>query len=69
MTLGIGLGFGLPGSEGWDNHFRIGHMGHLNLPMVMGALGAIDAAMKAENIAHGTGALEAASRVLAAHGA
>ena len=69
MTLGIGLGFGLPGQEGWDNHFRIGHMGHLNLPMVMGTLGAIDAAMKAENITHGGGALEAASRVLAQHSA
>ena len=67
VTLGIGLGFGLPGQEGWDNHFRIGHMGHLNLPMVMGALGAIDAAMKAENIIHGGGALEAASRMLAKH--
>ena len=69
VTLGIGLGFGLPGQEGWDNHFRIGHMGHLNLPMVMGTLGAIDAAMKAENITHGGGALEAASRVLAQHSA
>ena len=69
VTLGIGLGFGLPGQEGWDNHFRIGHMGHLNLPMVMGALGAINAAMKAENIVHGAGALEAASRVLAGHDA
>lgn len=68
VTFGIGLGFGLPGTEGWDNHFRIGHMGHQNLPMVMGALGAIDAALKAENIAHGNGALEAASRVLAEHG-
>ena len=44
-------------------------MGHQNLPMVMGALGAIDAAMKAEKITHGNGALEAASRVLAQHSA
>jgi len=36
VTFGIGLGFGLPGTEGWDNHFRIGHMGHQNLPRRFG---------------------------------
>jgi alanine-glyoxylate transaminase/serine-glyoxylate transaminase/serine-pyruvate transaminase len=41
-------------------------MGHLNPQMVMGALGAIDMAFKAEEIPHGSGALEAASAVIAA---
>jgi alanine-glyoxylate transaminase/serine-glyoxylate transaminase/serine-pyruvate transaminase len=67
LTLGIGLGFGLPGTPEWDMHFRIGHMGHQNVPMVMGALGAIDTAMKAEGIPHGDGALAAAATVLAQH--
>jgi len=67
VTLGIGLGFGAPDSEEWNRHFRIGHMGHLNTVMIMGVLGSIDASMKALNIAHGEGALSAASKVLAAH--
>lgn len=64
LTLGIGLGF--PEAD-FGNHFRIGHMGHQNLPMVMGVLGTIDAALKALDIPHGDGALDAASKVLAAH--
>jgi alanine-glyoxylate transaminase/serine-glyoxylate transaminase/serine-pyruvate transaminase len=39
-------------------------MGHLNVPMVMGTLGAIDSALKANDIPHGNGALEAASQVI-----
>lgn len=64
VTLGLGIGFG-DGDEG-TGHFRIGHMGHVNGQMVFGALGAIDAALKSLGIAHGDGALEAASQVLAA---
>ncbi len=60
MTLGIGLGRS-PASA----FFRIGHMGHVNGHMVMGFLGTIDAGLKALGIPHGTGALEAASQVLA----
>jgi len=41
-------------------------MGHLNAHMVLGVLGAIEAGMQALNIAHGTGALAAAARVVAA---
>ncbi|MEL7106726.1 MAG: aminotransferase class V-fold PLP-dependent enzyme [Pseudomonadota bacterium] len=65
VTLGLGIGFG----DGDDSvgHFRIGHMGHVNGQMVFGALGAIDAALKALDIAHGPGALEAAAKVLAAN--
>ena len=64
LTLGIGLGF--EGAD-YERHFRIGHMGHLNPPMVLGALGTIETAMKALNISHGEGALSAASKILAQH--
>lgn len=61
LTLGIGLGM-----EPFDGFFRIGHMGHLNGQMIMAALGGIDAGLKAIGAAHGGGALDAASTVLAA---
>ena len=64
LTLGIALGFPL---EEANDHFRIGHMGHLNPPMLLGALGTIDAALKALGIDHGEGAVEAASSVVAGH--
>lgn len=64
VTLGIGLAMATEDSSEWHNYFRIGHMGHLNVPMVMGTLGSIDSALKANNIPHGNGALEAASRVI-----
>jgi alanine-glyoxylate transaminase/serine-glyoxylate transaminase/serine-pyruvate transaminase len=60
LTLGIGLGR-VPA----DGYFRIGHMGHVNAHMIMGALGTIDAGLKALDIPHGRGALEAASSVIA----
>lgn len=65
VTLGIGLGMAEPGDPAWHGFFRIGHMGHVNAHMVMGALGAIDAGLKALEVPHGPGALEAASTVLA----
>lgn len=65
VTLGIGLGMAEPGDPAWHGFFRIGHMGHVNAHMVMGALGAIDAGFKALEIPYGAGALEAASGVLA----
>lgn len=61
VTLGIGLGR-TPASA----FFRLGHMGHVNGHMVLGFLGTIDAGLKALGIPHGTGALDAASAVLAA---
>ena len=64
LTLGIGLGMAPEDSPEWHNAFRIGHMGHLNVPMVMGTLGTIDSALKASIISHGNGALEAASQVI-----
>lgn len=65
VTLGIGLGMVPYGDPGMDDYFRFGHMGHVNAQMVMGMLGACDAGLKALNIPHGPGALEAAARALA----
>lgn len=64
VTLGNSLGF--PPEE-LEDHFRIGHMGHLNIHMMMGVLGAIETAMIAQNIPHSGGALSAAAKVLADH--
>lgn len=60
VTLGIGLGRS-PASA----YFRLGHMGHVSGHMVMGVLGTMDAGLKALDIPHGDGALEAAAQVLA----
>jgi alanine-glyoxylate transaminase / serine-glyoxylate transaminase / serine-pyruvate transaminase len=65
VTLGIGLGMAEPGDPEWHGFFRIGHMGHVNAHMVMGALGAMQAGFMALNIPHGSGALEAAAGVMA----
>jgi len=60
LTLGLLIGF-----DTYTDGFRIGHMGHLNPPMVLGALATIDAGLKALNIPHGDGALSAASQIIA----
>ena len=65
VTLGMGLDLGTSASSA-DALFRIGHMGHLNPPMLLGTLGSIDAGLKALGIAHGRGALDAAAATLAA---
>jgi alanine-glyoxylate transaminase/serine-glyoxylate transaminase/serine-pyruvate transaminase len=64
VTLGIGLGMGSeddPRAEGW---LRIGHMGHVNAHMTLGALAAMEAGMLALGIAHAPG-VAAAARVVA----
>lgn len=68
VTLGIGLGMAEPNDPAWHGFFRIGHMGHVNAHMVLGALGAIEAGLTALYIPHGTGALAAAARVIAGRG-
>ena len=60
VTLGIGLG-----REPADAYFRIGHMGHVNAHMVLGVLASMDAGLKALGIAHGQGAVAAATQVIA----
>lgn len=70
VTLGIGMDLGVTAGavvgSSIDAMFRIGHMGHLNVPMLIGTLGSIDVGLKACGITHGTGALEAANASLAA---
>ncbi|GGL79294.1 pyridoxal-phosphate-dependent aminotransferase family protein [Wenxinia marina] len=60
LILGIGLG-----REPTTAWFRIGHMGHVNPPMILGALSTIEAGLTALQVPHGAGALEAAARSLA----
>lgn len=65
LTLGIGLGMADPDDPAWHGFFRIAHMGHVNAHMTLGALGVMDAGLKALGIAHGRGAVEAAAEALA----
>ena len=65
LILGLGLGFLVPEFMEGKSVFRIGHMGHLNPPMLLGALATIDSGLKAVDIPHGPGALEAAAMVTA----
>ncbi len=65
VTLGIGLGMATPDDPNSDGFLRVGHMGHVNAHMTLGALAVMDAGMKALKIPHGSGALEAAVLVVA----
>ncbi len=58
VTLGIGLG-ALDGKG-----FRIAHMGHVNAPMVLGTLGAVEMGLVALGIPHGAGGVQAAVEYL-----
>ncbi len=66
LTLGIGLGMALPGSPEWHTFFRIGHMGHTNPHMILGAMATIEAGLSAVGIDHQSGGAEAAAKVIAA---
>jgi alanine-glyoxylate transaminase/serine-glyoxylate transaminase/serine-pyruvate transaminase len=59
VSLGGGLGK-LSGKV-----FRIGHLGDLNEPMLIGALSAAEMALRINNIPHGRGGVEAAMAYLA----
>lgn len=65
VTLGLGIGMAERGTAAADGFMRIAHMGHVNVHMMLGALGAIDAGLKALGIRHGDGGLSAATDVLA----
>ena len=54
VTLGIGLGISPTGA------FRIGHMGHVNAPMLLGALGATELALAHMDADYAPGGVEAA---------
>jgi alanine-glyoxylate transaminase/serine-glyoxylate transaminase/serine-pyruvate transaminase len=60
---GVVLGIGLGALDG--KGFRIAHMGHVNAPMVLGTLGAVEMGLKALGIPHGTGGAQAAVEHLA----
>ena len=59
LTLGLGIG-----SD--DARFRIGHMGHLNPPMLLGTLATIEAALHALGAPTGGSGVAAAARVIGA---
>ncbi len=44
---------------------RIGHLGDLNEPMVLGTLGAIEMSLKINGVPHGRGGVDAAMEFLA----
>jgi alanine-glyoxylate transaminase / serine-glyoxylate transaminase / serine-pyruvate transaminase len=56
--LGVVLGIGIGDLSG--RAFRIAHMGHLNAPMLLGTLGAIETALAALDMPHGRGGAQAA---------
>ncbi len=64
LTLGIGLGMADSRDPEWHHFFRVGHMGHVNAQMIMGALGAIEAGMTAVGLPFSKGGLSAAAEVL-----
>lgn len=65
LTLGIGLGMAAPGSPEWHHFFRLGHMGHVNAHMVLGALATIEAGLAAVGIEFAPGGVAAAAEVVA----
>ncbi|MCG6952455.1 MAG: aminotransferase class V-fold PLP-dependent enzyme [Betaproteobacteria bacterium] len=64
---GVALGRGLTTLQG--RVFRIGHMGDLNEPMLLGALAAIELALRDAGVPYGHGGLEAAQAALGARAA
>lgn len=65
LTLGIGLGMAEAGSREWHHFFRLGHMGHVNAQMILGALATIEAGLKAVNLPHRAGGVQKAAEVIA----
>ena len=44
--------------------FRIGHLGDLNEPMILGAIAAVEMAMEMTGVPHGSGGVQAAMEYL-----
>ena len=65
VTLGIGLGMAPSTDPAYHGFLRVGHMGHVNAHMTLGALAVMEAGMIALDIPHGAGALAAAAQVVA----
>jgi alanine-glyoxylate transaminase / serine-glyoxylate transaminase / serine-pyruvate transaminase len=60
---GVIVGVGIAGLSG--KALRIAHMGHVNAPMMLGTLGAIEMSLRALKIPHGSGGVQAAIDYLA----
>jgi alanine-glyoxylate transaminase/serine-glyoxylate transaminase/serine-pyruvate transaminase len=58
LTLGLGIGAAA------EQRFRIGHMGHLNPPMLLGTLGTIESALHAIGAPVGGSGVAAAARLI-----
>lgn len=65
VTLGIGLGMALPTEPAYGDFLRVAHMGHVNAHMTLGVLATMEAGMRALDIPHGRGGVEAAAAVVA----
>lgn len=65
VTLGIGLGMAASTEPAYHGFLRVGHMGHVNAHMTLGALAVMEAGLVALDIPHGVGALAAAAGVIA----
>ena len=61
FNVSLGGGLGKLGGK----IFRIGHLGDLNEPMLLGALAAVEMSLRIEGIPHGRGGVEAAMTFLA----
>lgn len=66
VTLGIGLGMAAPDDPAYHGFLRVGHMGHVNAHMVLGALSVMQAGMAALKIPHDAGGIAAACQVVSA---
>jgi len=47
-----------------DGFFRFGHMGHVNVHMILGLLGSVEAGLGALNIPHRPGGVTEAAKVI-----
>ena len=63
-TCGVSLGLGI--GEYTGKAFRIAHMGHFSAATLLGTLGAVELALQAKGIPHGTGGVAAAVASLGA---
>lgn len=64
VTLGIGLGMGNDNDPKSDGYFRFGHMGHVNVHMILGLLGVVEAGLGALGIPHQAGGVAEAAKVI-----
>jgi alanine-glyoxylate transaminase/serine-glyoxylate transaminase/serine-pyruvate transaminase len=64
VTLGIGLGMAPSDDPAYHGFLRVGHMGHVNAHMVLGALSVMQAGMTALKIPHDAGGIAAACQVV-----